>query len=163
MNLLHHAPNLSLTEKKLLCMRKGPGKLMSRDCLAEADFQTAEHAKRPPHCCLNLLPQPQRETIVYQQQGNFLDSLRMQSWEKSSVLMSHMGFPGGTSGKESTCQCRRRKRCGFSPCIEKIPWRKTWLPTSIFFPGEPHGKRTPRAARSWTQLMQLSTHTQWVI
>ena len=27
-----------------------------------------------------------------------------------------MGFPGGTSGKEPTCQC---KRCGFNPWIRK--------------------------------------------
>ena len=25
------------------------------------------------------------------------------------------GFPGGTSGKEPTCQCKRRKRLGFDP------------------------------------------------
>jgi len=25
------------------------------------------------------------------------------------------GFPGGTSGKEPTCQCRRRKRFEFDP------------------------------------------------
>ena len=25
------------------------------------------------------------------------------------------GFPGGTSGKESACQCRRLKRLGFDP------------------------------------------------
>ena len=24
-----------------------------------------------------------------------------------------MGFPGGASGKESTCQCKRHKRCRF--------------------------------------------------
>ena len=24
-------------------------------------------------------------------------------------------FPGGTSGKESACQCRRHEGCGFSP------------------------------------------------
>ena len=24
-----------------------------------------------------------------------------------------MGFPGGTSGKEPSCQCRRHKRCRF--------------------------------------------------
>ena len=32
------------------------------------------------------------------------------------------GFLGGFSGKESTCQCRRCKRCGFDPCARKIPW-----------------------------------------
>ena len=31
------------------------------------------------------------------------------------------GFPGGASGKEPTCQCRRQKRHGFAPWIGKIP------------------------------------------
>ena len=35
-----------------------------------------------------------------------------------------MGFPGGTSGKEPACQCRRLKRCGFDPWFKKIPWRR---------------------------------------
>ena len=36
-----------------------------------------------------------------------------------------MSFPGGASGKEPTCQCRRHKKCGFNLCIRKIPWRRT--------------------------------------
>ena len=32
------------------------------------------------------------------------------------------GFPGGTRGKEPTCQCRRRKKRRFDPWIGKIPW-----------------------------------------
>ena len=40
-----------------------------------------------------------------------------------------LGFPGGTSGKDPACQCRRLKRCGFDPWVEKIPWRKTQQPT----------------------------------
>ena len=36
------------------------------------------------------------------------------------------GFPGGTVGKESTCQCRRHKRCGFHPRVGKIPWSRKW-------------------------------------
>ena len=31
------------------------------------------------------------------------------------------GFPGGLSGKESTCQCRRCRRHGFDPWVGKIP------------------------------------------
>ena len=31
------------------------------------------------------------------------------------------GFPGGLSGKESTCQCRRCRRRGFDPWVGKIP------------------------------------------
>ena len=28
------------------------------------------------------------------------------------------------SGKESACQCRRRRTCEIDPWVEKIPWRK---------------------------------------
>ena len=31
------------------------------------------------------------------------------------------GFPGGTSGKESACQCRRHERCGFVPWLGRSP------------------------------------------
>ena len=52
------------------------------------------------------------------------------------------GFPGGTSGKEPACQCRRHKRCGFDPWVGKIPWRRAWQPTPGFLPGESHGQRS---------------------
>ena len=32
-----------------------------------------------------------------------------------------LGFPGGAGGKESACQCRRHKGCGFNPWVGKIP------------------------------------------
>ena len=48
------------------------------------------------------------------------------------------GFPGGNSGKEFTCQCRRWK---FNPWVTKIPWRREWQPTPVFLPGESHGQR----------------------
>ena len=35
------------------------------------------------------------------------------------------GFPSGSAGKEFTCQSRR---CGFSPWVRKIPWRRKWRP-----------------------------------
>ena len=34
------------------------------------------------------------------------------------------GLPGGASGKEPACQCRRHKRCRFDPWVGKIPWRR---------------------------------------
>jgi len=46
------------------------------------------------------------------------------------------GFPGGTSGKEPTCQCRRP---GFDPWVGKIPWRRTWQPIPVLLPRESHG------------------------
>ena len=47
-----------------------------------------------------------------------------------------MGFPGGTSDKELTCQCRRHKRCRFDPWVGKIPWRRAWQPTPVFLPDD---------------------------
>ena len=29
--------------------------------------------------------------------------------------------PGGASGQEPACQCRRQKRCEFDPWVGKIP------------------------------------------
>ena len=52
-----------------------------------------------------------------------------------------MGFPGGASGKEPTCQSRRHQRCSFNPCIEKILW-KAWQLTPVFLPGESHGQKS---------------------
>ena len=52
------------------------------------------------------------------------------------------GFPGGTSGKEPACYCRRRKRCGFYPWVGKIPWRRARQPTPVFLPGESHGRKS---------------------
>ena len=43
------------------------------------------------------------------------------------------GFPGGAGGKESACQCRRCKRCGFSPWIGKVPYSRKGQPTSVFY------------------------------
>ena len=53
-----------------------------------------------------------------------------------------MGFPGGTSGKESACQCRRLKRQGFDPWARKILWSRKRQPTPIFLPGKFHGQRS---------------------
>ena len=53
-----------------------------------------------------------------------------------------LGFPGGTSGKEHTSQCRRQKRRGFNPWVGKIPWSRAWQPTLVFLPGESHGQRS---------------------
>ena len=43
-----------------------------------------------------------------------------------------------SSGKESACQCRR---CRFNPWVKKIPWRRAWLPTPVYLPGESHRQR----------------------
>ena len=60
------------------------------------------------------------------------------------LIQTHLslGFPGGASGKERVCQCRRHKRGGFHPWMGKIPRRRAWQPTLVFLPGESHGQRS---------------------
>ena len=63
--------------------------------------------------------------------------------------MLSMDFPGGTSGKEPACQCRRHKRLRFDPWVGKIPWRRVWQPTPIFLPGESHGQKSLEGESGW--------------
>ena len=58
------------------------------------------------------------------------------------ITKGSLGFPGGTSGKEPTCQCRRHKRCGFHPWVRKILWRRAWQSAPVFLPGEFRGQRS---------------------
>ena len=39
------------------------------------------------------------------------------------VFLFQLKTPRWQSGKESACQCRRHKRCGFNPWVVKNPWR----------------------------------------
>ena len=73
-------------------------------------------------------------------------------------------FPGGASGKESSCQCRRPKKPGFHPRVRKIPWTRKWQSTPVFLPGKFCGQRSLMGYRSWGRKEQLSiTHIRWCI
>ena len=84
--------------------------------------------------------------------GNPLQYSCLENPKDTSLLNSHLvapGFPGGPSGKEPACQCRRHKRCKFDPCIGKIPWRRAWQPTPIFLPEESHGQKSLSSYSPW--------------
>ena len=73
------------------------------------------------------------------------------------------GFPGGTSGKEAACQCRKLKRFRFDPWVGKIPWRRAWQHTPVLLPEEFHDRGAWQAAvhrvtKTQTRLKQLSKH-----
>ena len=57
-----------------------------------------------------------------------------------------LGFPGGNSGKEPACQCRRHKRCRSG----KTPWRRSWQPSPIFLSGESHWQRSLGGYSPWS-------------
>ena len=58
------------------------------------------------------------------------------------------GLPRWLSGKESTCQCRSFRRCGFNPWVRKIPWRRKWQSTPVFLP-RTHGQRSLAGHSPW--------------
>ena len=50
-------------------------------------------------------------------------------------------------------------RPGFNPWVGKIAWRREWLPTPVFLPGEFHGQRSVTVhgiAKSWTRLSNFT-------
>ena len=76
-------------------------------------------------------------------------AMKTQHSQKSINKTINWGFPGGASGKEPACQCRRHKRCGLDPWVRKILWKRAWQPTPVFLPGASHGKRSPADYSPW--------------
>ena len=79
-----------------------------------------------------------------------LGSQNPEAWAsnlKACLIWGHdcstLGTPTWHGGKESTCQCRRCKRC--NPSVGKILWRRKWQPTPIFLPGKSYGQRSVAA------------------
>ena len=72
-------------------------------------------------------------------------------WKKKALMyicvcIHIYGLPWWFSGKESACQCRRRR---FHPWVRKIPWSRKWQPTPVFLPGASHGQRSLVGYSPW--------------
>ena len=107
-------------------------------------------------CKLGVIrPSQKSQSIAY-----FILKNGLRLWGKLSLALHSLVFPGGTSGKEPACQCRRYKRLRFNPWVRKIQWGRKWQPTPIFLPGESHGQRSlvGRVTKSRTRLKPLSVH-----
>ena len=64
------------------------------------------------------------------------------------------------SGKKPVCPCRRSKRHGFNPWVQKIPWRRKWQPTPVFWPGKSDGQRSLVGYSPWGHKeSDLTEHT----
>ena len=59
----------------------------------------------------------------------------------------------GSDSKESTCNARET---GFDSWVGKIPWRRKWLPTPVFWLGEFHGLYSPWGLKESDRTEQLS-------
>ena len=76
---------------------------------------------------------------------NFCLNLKM----LPSVLIDISGHPGGSSGKEPTCQCRRLKRLGFNPWLGKNPWGRHGNSPQYSCLENPHGQRGLAGYSPW--------------
>ena len=82
--------------------------------------------------------------------------------KETHLFIYSLGFPSGTSGKESACQCRRHKRHRFDPWVGKLSQSRKWQPTPIFLPGKFHGQRSLSGYSPWGHKesdMAEHTHT----
>ena len=89
-----------------------------------------------------------------------VDSLPSEPQRKSIwlILILKRDFPGGTSGKEPTCQCKRHERpwFWFDPWVGKIPWRRDCQLTPVFLLGE--SPSTEEAGRLQSVVSQRVRH-----
>ena len=78
---------------------------------------------------------------------------------KGAGIKSRPGLPRWCHGKESACQCRRRKRHRFNPSVGKIPWSREWQPTPVFLPEKSHIQRSLAGYSPWGCKESATTHT----
>ena len=80
--------------------------------------QWAEAQDTPQHSTLNRTAH--RPRVIWPRMSTVF-TLRNPGLDKK--CKGPLGFPGGASGKEPACQCRRQRRLGFDPWVRKISWR----------------------------------------
>ena len=73
----------------------------------------------------------------------------MSTWVHTPLLVVSLGLPRWCSGRESACQRRRHRRCGFNPWAGTIPWRRKRQLTPVFLPRESHGQRSLAGYSPW--------------
>ena len=71
------------------------------------------------------------------QQSMGLQRVKRKLATERSTATSSLGFPGSSAVKNPPANAGR-----LDPWVGKIPWRRKWQPTPVFFPGESHGQRS---------------------
>ena len=87
-----------------------------------------------------------------------------EEWRFGKTQLHWKNPPGGASGKEPACQCRRCRRPWFDPWVGKIPWRRACQPIPVFLPKESHGQKSlaghsPGGHKESDPTERLSIHT----
>ena len=123
-------------------------------CLHDAGWQAAENIKcgiRQPGFGSGLVPHWLYELgkfLVSQMPWPYTNTLNGRKLFGFRVTLTDhdLVYPGGASGEEPACQCRRH---GFDPWVGKIVWRRKWLHAPGFLPGASHGQRSLMNYSPW--------------
>ena len=124
------------------------------------------------HFTWSVIPSTARRlTTVAKYLHILILSDRMKGKEKDKMTKKKINtycFPGGASDKEPSWQCRRHKSCQFDCWVGKILWKREWLLTLVFLPGEFHEQRlqfmgSSRVKHDWaTNTLPLTyPNTEW--
>ena len=81
--------------------------------------------------------------------------------QAGSLLLSYQGFQAFIVA-QLVKNPLQYGRPGFDSCVGKTPWRKEWLPTPVFWPGELHGLHSSwgRKESDTTEQLSLSVSKQ---
>ena len=92
-------------------------------------------------CQEEYSPSPKKKKKKKKKKKTYKNVLKIYFFWSANMfnLLWLITTPGGTRGKEATCQCKRCKRLGFAPWIGSIPWIRQWQPTLVFLPEKFHG------------------------
>ena len=138
-------------------------------CLTEGLFPWTFPLPRPLpsvfFLCFILLGGNSRNTEVHSSLDGYLGFFHLLAIVNSSAtnMCSCIcsGFPGGASGKEAACQCRRCKRHSFNPRVRKPPGGGLGNPLQYLGlenSTEEPGRLQSIGSQSRTQLKQLTAH-----
>ena len=139
---------------EFLCPWNSPGKNSGVDChfLLQGIFPTLGSNSGLLHC----------RRVLYHL--THLESPHLTWPIFKSVLGHFILFCDGSVGKESTCNAGSTGDAGSIPGLGKIPWRKSWHPTSAFLPRESHGQRRPgyRQGYRWVTVQRVTKSQTWL-
>ena len=99
--------------------------------------------------------------IPWTEEPGDLQSMGSQRVRQDWATNTHFqDFPGGSAVKESASMQETEVRS----LVGKMPWRRKWQPTPLFFPGKSHGQRSLMSHSPWghkelNTTEQAHTHT----
>ena len=72
------------------------------------------------------------------------------------IVLGHKQDIGASLVAQMVKNLLQRGKLGFDPWVRKIHWKRQWLPTPVFLPGESHEQRTLVGYSPW-DCKQLDT------